>query len=149
MGCIFGREASSHSALESKGVRSSSVESNRKFDDNASVAKADNHVSKAEVQNGKGKVEIEGGKKTKDDSRELRRRSGSSTRPRNLPKHSHGEQVAAGWPSWLSEACGEALSGWIPRRANSFEKIDKVAYSPLICFFNQKFFDLLCFEWSY
>ncbi|XP_074569514.1 putative serine/threonine-protein kinase At1g54610 isoform X2 [Curcuma longa] len=44
----------------------------------------------------------------------------------NPPGHLHGEQVAAGWPSWLARAAGEALQGWMPRRADSFEKIDKI-----------------------
>ncbi|KAK8519127.1 hypothetical protein V6N12_012354 [Hibiscus sabdariffa] len=34
-----------------------------------------------------------------------------------------GEQVAAGWPAWLVAVAGEAIKGWIPRRANSFENI--------------------------
>ncbi|KAK7411998.1 hypothetical protein VNO78_03443 [Psophocarpus tetragonolobus] len=37
-----------------------------------------------------------------------------------------GAQVLAGWPSWLTAVAGEAISGWIPRRADSFEKLDKV-----------------------
>ncbi|XP_066391464.1 probable serine/threonine-protein kinase At1g54610 [Miscanthus floridulus] len=37
-----------------------------------------------------------------------------------------GEQVAAGWPAWLSAVAGEAIGGWTPRRADSFEKIDKI-----------------------
>ncbi|XP_039040110.1 probable serine/threonine-protein kinase At1g54610 isoform X2 [Hibiscus syriacus] len=37
-----------------------------------------------------------------------------------------GEQVAAGWPAWLVAVAGEAIKGWIPRRANSFEKLDKI-----------------------
>ncbi|KQK14762.1 probable serine/threonine-protein kinase At1g54610 [Brachypodium distachyon] len=37
-----------------------------------------------------------------------------------------GEQVAAGWPAWLSAVAGEAINGWTPRRADSFEKIDKI-----------------------
>ncbi|KAM1173580.1 hypothetical protein FF1_026259 [Malus domestica] len=43
-----------------------------------------------------------------------------------LPKQWRGEQVAAGWPHWLVEACGEALNGWIPRSADTFEKIEKI-----------------------
>ncbi|KAJ7566925.1 hypothetical protein O6H91_02G124400 [Diphasiastrum complanatum] len=42
------------------------------------------------------------------------------------PKHLEGEQVAAGWPAWLSAVAGEAIKGWIPRRADSFEKLDKI-----------------------
>ena len=47
----------------------------------------------------------------------------------NPPKHLEGECVAAGWPSWLSSVAGEAVKGWIPRRADSFEKLDKVKCS--------------------
>lgn len=43
-----------------------------------------------------------------------------------LPKSSEGEQVAAGWPPWLAAVAGEAIRGWVPRRADSFEKLDKV-----------------------
>lgn len=50
------------------------------------------------------------------------------TNPRlsNPPKHIEGEQVAAGWPAWLSAVAGDAIRGWIPRRADSFEKLDKI-----------------------
>lgn len=44
----------------------------------------------------------------------------------NFPKHIEGEQVAAGWPGWLSAVAGEAIRGWVPRRADSFEKLDKI-----------------------
>ncbi|MCO5567123.1 hypothetical protein L7F22_020809 [Adiantum nelumboides] len=44
----------------------------------------------------------------------------------NLPRHNEGEQVAAGWPGWLSAVAGEAIRGWVPRRADSFEKLDKI-----------------------
>jgi len=36
------------------------------------------------------------------------------------------EQVAAGWPSWLSSAAPEAVHGWVPLRAEDFEKREKV-----------------------
>lgn len=37
-----------------------------------------------------------------------------------------GTQVVAGWPSWLTAVAGEAINGWVPRRADSFEKLDKI-----------------------
>ncbi|KAK4766506.1 hypothetical protein SAY87_008148 [Trapa incisa] len=43
-----------------------------------------------------------------------------------VPKAAEGEQVAAGWPSWLSAVAGEAINGWLPRRADTFEKLDKI-----------------------
>ncbi|KAJ8768034.1 hypothetical protein K2173_020974 [Erythroxylum novogranatense] len=37
-----------------------------------------------------------------------------------------GAQVIAGWPSWLSAVAGEAINGWVPRRADTFEKLEKI-----------------------
>ncbi|XP_060967157.1 probable serine/threonine-protein kinase At1g54610 [Cannabis sativa] len=31
-----------------------------------------------------------------------------------------------GWPSWLLAAAGDAIQGWTPRRANSFERLAKI-----------------------
>lgn len=31
------------------------------------------------------------------------------------------------WPSWLASVAGEAIKGWVPRCAESFEKLDKVS----------------------
>ena len=69
----------------------------------------------------------------------------------NLSKYLEAEQVAAGWPSWLSNVAGEAIHGWVPFRSDAFEKLEKVNTftilcfalfcSVLLCFLN----DLLCF----
>eukprot|EP00250_Pteridium_aquilinum_P024740 c29532_g1_i1 orf=351-1703(+) len=53
-------------------------------------------------------------------------RAHTNMRPSNIPGHLEGEQVAAGWPPWLTSIAGEALVGWIPRRADTFEKLSKV-----------------------
>ncbi|VFQ81755.1 unnamed protein product [Cuscuta campestris] len=37
-----------------------------------------------------------------------------------------GAQIVAGWPSWLTAVAGEAIKGWVPRKADSFEKLDKI-----------------------
>ncbi|KAF5942441.1 hypothetical protein HYC85_020083, partial [Camellia sinensis] len=44
----------------------------------------------------------------------------------NLQKYVEGEQVAAGWPAWFSAVAGEAIHGWVPLSADSFEKLEKV-----------------------
>lgn len=62
----------------------------------------------------------------KGDRRGSRRRGPPDPKRSNLPKGTSGEQVAAGWPSWLSEFAGEAINGLVPRRADTFEKIDKI-----------------------
>ncbi|XP_071697046.1 probable serine/threonine-protein kinase At1g54610 isoform X2 [Rutidosis leptorrhynchoides] len=43
-----------------------------------------------------------------------------------IPKSVEGEQVVAGWPSWLVAVAGEAINGWLPRRADTFEKLNKI-----------------------
>ncbi|KAG8079887.1 hypothetical protein GUJ93_ZPchr0007g4765 [Zizania palustris] len=52
--------------------------------------------------------------------------SSRSFRLWSLRRSLEGEQVAAGWPPWLSAVAGEAIQGWIPLKADSFEKLEKV-----------------------
>ncbi|KAF8408150.1 hypothetical protein HHK36_007292 [Tetracentron sinense] len=49
-----------------------------------------------------------------------------SSRLGNLHKYVEGEQVAAGWPAWLSAVAGDAIQGWLPLRADAFEKLEKI-----------------------
>lgn len=44
------------------------------------------------------------------------------------------EEAASVWPAWLVSVAGEALLGWTPRRASSFEKLDKVKLVSLFFF---------------
>ncbi|KAK9278388.1 hypothetical protein L1049_027953 [Liquidambar formosana] len=44
----------------------------------------------------------------------------------NLQKYVEGEHVAAGWPAWLSAVAGEAIHGWVPLRADAYEKLEKI-----------------------
>ncbi|KAL0326416.1 UNVERIFIED_CONTAM: putative serine/threonine-protein kinase [Sesamum radiatum] len=44
----------------------------------------------------------------------------------SMPNGVKGEQVAAGWPSWLSSVAAEAIKGWAPRSADSYEKVNKI-----------------------
>ncbi|KAH9621405.1 hypothetical protein KSS87_012539, partial [Heliosperma pusillum] len=48
-----------------------------------------------------------------------------------ISKAIEGEMVAAGWPNWLAAVAGEAINGWVPRRADSFEKLDKIDHGIL------------------
>ncbi|CAN1348091.1 Probable serine/threonine-protein kinase At1g54610 [Linum perenne] len=119
MGCVFGREVSSGVVSESKEVTSTnlSAQSSRNLD-NVSVTKTDTNIETSqneESQKEDNEVVAVESKKPRGE----RRRKSSRPNPR-------GEQVAAGWPPWLSAVCGEALNGWIPRRADTFEKIDKI-----------------------
>ncbi|KAL0367670.1 UNVERIFIED_CONTAM: putative serine/threonine-protein kinase [Sesamum radiatum] len=140
MGCVFGKEIQSTGPPSGDvivgkgggkgGERDLSVSSGRR--EKAVV----DSVSKSEAEDngGGGGGEIQNGGEQKEEERKdenarrprgERRRSRANPRLSNPPKHIHGEQVAAGWPSWLSAVAGEAINGWTPRRADSFEKIDK------------------------
>ncbi|MED6149437.1 hypothetical protein PIB30_062367 [Stylosanthes scabra] len=41
-------------------------------------------------------------------------------------RHVDAEHNAAGWPSWLTTTAAEAVHGWLPLRADSFQKLDKI-----------------------
>ncbi|KAJ9537250.1 hypothetical protein OSB04_029983 [Centaurea solstitialis] len=146
MGCVFGREISSSGPPSSEIVvekrrdrdrdreRDRDSQSGRR--ERASVANPETNTSNngggGEVQNGVVQ------KEEKDVSaRRERRRSKPNPRLSNPSKNIHGEQVAAGWPAWLSAVAGEAINGWIPRRADTFEKIDKASSDDPFSFIGQ------------
>nr|DAD31357.1 TPA_asm: hypothetical protein HUJ06_010208 [Nelumbo nucifera] len=125
MGCITSKQAVSVTpAFDHSGA----------FRDNGSG------VSASSLRNRSGLVELENKKKKKkkaesgDAASELgESKRGSSNggdsfslRLGNLPKYVEGEQVAAGWPAWLSAVAGEAIQGWVPLKADSFEKLEKI-----------------------
>lgn len=123
MGCLISRDVSSGIISEVKEEENPSAQSKRKVDD-VSARKIDTNV--VEAHNGGIKEgEKDGGEGVQRPPGE-RRRSRANPRQSNLPQHSRGEQLVAGWPPWLTDVCGAALTGLIPRRADSFEKIDKV-----------------------
>ncbi|KAL1193349.1 Cyclin-dependent kinase C-2 C [Cardamine amara subsp. amara] len=63
-------------------------------------------------------------------SRKLRRLGGSDLRIGVSLGLSHrsleAEQAAAGWPSWLCSAAAEAVQGWVPLKAEAFQKLEKI-----------------------
>ncbi|KAI3975673.1 hypothetical protein MKX01_023099 [Papaver californicum] len=130
MGCVFSREISSpevkHKEEEENfnGVRNNLVVS-RGTKPEITVAKVVSNNN--EVQNGNDQKEEKKDESSRN-SRGGERRRTSKPNPRlsNPPKNLHGEQVAAGWPAWLSAVASEAIKGWTPRRADAFEKIDKI-----------------------
>lgn len=66
------------------------------------------------------------------DMKKVKRRSEAgmsetaSFRLRNIQNHVKAEQVAAGWPAWLSAVAGEAIHGLVPLRPDSFQTLEKV-----------------------
>ncbi|KAM7476944.1 hypothetical protein LguiB_024187 [Lonicera macranthoides] len=128
MGCVLGKEVSSGIVYEDKDEKKKKSKSN-----NLPVERSESLEVEArnnvENDNGvNGVDESEKAEKGDGDKRPRgeRRRSRPNPRLSNPPRHRLGEQVAAGWPSWLSTYVGEAIDGWLPRRADTFEKIDKI-----------------------
>lgn len=94
--------------------------------DAASGFKADvGAVAAAEKKHLSGPIRVSG--QEVDRRRERHLGHPSMRVPGGVPKAEEGEQVAAGWPAWLASVAGEAVKGWVPRRADSFEKLDKVS----------------------
>jgi cyclin-dependent kinase 12/13 len=121
MGCVLGRQISSSGPPSSEIV----VQKAEERDLAVSSGRRDKVAAEAggeEAVSGESENVIQ--KEQKESSR--RRRSKPNPRLSNPPKNLHGERVAAGWPSWLSAVAGEAINGWTPRRADSFEKIAKI-----------------------
>ncbi|RYQ90710.1 hypothetical protein Ahy_B09g096739 isoform G [Arachis hypogaea] len=126
MGCVISREVQSGIVSEVKEEKGLSAELSRKVGD---VSTSNIDVGEVEIQNGEKQREKEENGSNDEQPRKARgerRRSKPNPRLSNPPKNLRGEQVAAGWPPWLTAVCGEALSGWIPRKADTFEKIDKI-----------------------
>ncbi|CAA3016697.1 probable serine threonine- kinase At1g54610 [Olea europaea subsp. europaea] len=138
MGCVFGREISSsgpHSGefvagkgREKREERESAVPTSRREKVVASESKADSGGASVVQNGGDQKEEQKDGNALprKGERRRSKPKPNPNPRLSNPPKNIHGEQVAAGWPAWLSAVAGEAINGWTPRRADTFEKIDKI-----------------------
>ncbi|KAI4340794.1 hypothetical protein MLD38_025598 [Melastoma candidum] len=58
--------------------------------------------------------------------RNLQRRLTFDIGVSSIPNGEKGAQVVAGWPPWLTAVAGEAIAGWAPRRAESFERLEKI-----------------------
>lgn len=75
-----------------------------------------------DLVNEKSGKKLKGAKsKTSNSTFSLNLRFGSSNKSQVV-----AEQTAAGWPTWLTAVAGEAIHGWVPLRADGFQKLDKV-----------------------
>lgn len=55
------------------------------------------------------------------------------------------EQNAVGWPPWLTAVAAEAIQGWIPLKADSFQKLEKVTIIIIIIIITLVFMFLMLF----
>lgn len=76
------------------------------------------------------KSSLEENKNSKFNKNASKKSSGSfSFRIGFVQRHVEAEQNAAGWPPWLTASAAEAVQGWIPLKADSFQKLDKVLFA--------------------
>lgn len=62
----------------------------------------------------------------REDTSELKR-GASQTKPvLQYGRLSESELVAAGWPSWLTAVAADAIDGWVPLKADAYERLDKI-----------------------
>ncbi|KAG2597589.1 probable serine/threonine-protein kinase At1g54610 isoform X2 [Panicum virgatum] len=108
MGCVFGRAAASSPAAprRKRGKERASPQPK------AAAAEAGSPSAAAD---GNGRPR-----------RRLGGRRAAGPRQGCVPAAAAAEQLAAGWPPWLVAVAGEALRGWAPRRADTFEKLNKI-----------------------
>ncbi|GMI85323.1 hypothetical protein like AT1G53050 [Hibiscus trionum] len=137
MGCICCKSSAIEDSKESTRERPSSkassdvrvprVTSSRREEARRTKDQQDHNETRKTVidKQVNGSVQIHG--ENFDRKREKMKRVVSPHPARGIvPKAIEGEQVAAGWPAWLASVAGEAIRGWLPRRADSFEKLDKI-----------------------
>ncbi|KAM3301071.1 hypothetical protein P3S67_015571 [Capsicum chacoense] len=62
----------------------------------------------------------------KDEILHARRRKSNPRLNRREQRGTEVEVVAAGCPNWLVAVSGKTINGWLPKRADNFEKIDKI-----------------------
>lgn len=90
------------------------------------VKEAVSHGGRVVVAYGNGAARLESSEKKRERQAYVQHLRQMAELAGSVPRAVEGEQVAAGWPSWLASVAGEAIRGWVPRRADSFEKLDKV-----------------------
>lgn len=117
MGCVATKTAAHATPAFNSSRASGSLESSGEFAPSSSLW---NRPQLGSYEFGDRSESGESGKRSSSGN------SSVSFRMWNLNRQVEGEQVAAGWPAWLSSVAGEAIQGWVPLKADSFEKLEKV-----------------------
>ncbi|XVF50065.1 hypothetical protein PTKIN_Ptkin04bG0064500 [Pterospermum kingtungense] len=142
MGCVSSKQTVSvtpafdhsgglHDNAGAGSVRSNSGRSRVGFSELEKKRSSGGSSKKKKNSNGGGLSDLGGGlglsgSELGESGRASSRSDSLSLRLGNLQKYIEGEHVAAGWPAWLSAVAGEAIHGWVPLKADSFEKLEKI-----------------------
>ncbi|PON77211.1 GPCR kinase [Parasponia andersonii] len=111
MGCVLGTEAAGDRRRSTGAQRR-----RRRVEEHRSV----NAVDGAAVRAKKEEIERQRRTTSKRSSAEFPASEHRKLRPEPFLSNQQG------WPSWLLAAAGDAIQGWTPRRANSFERLAKI-----------------------
>ncbi|XP_043816720.1 probable serine/threonine-protein kinase At1g09600 isoform X2 [Manihot esculenta] len=135
MGCICSKGSRANDYVENNAPRKETTKSSKRTVSSSkrdeAVVEVDGSVNDATASLISNQPRNNNGGSTSVSSDEDQKKSAEAgaqkvTRLLSLPNGEKGAQVVAGWPSWLTSVAGEAINGWVPRRADSFEKLDKV-----------------------
>ena len=119
MGCIISKKKSPKRNHHHQRKESSEKRSSSRIDDSSQSKEEQQDRSKFSSTRLSPEI-AEIGDTDEDEDTELKREP-STVVAKEEP------EVAAGWPAWLVSVAGEALVGWTPRRASTFEKLEKVS----------------------
>ncbi|PON95699.1 Serine/threonine protein kinase [Trema orientale] len=111
MGCVLGTEAAGDRRRSTGAQRR-----RRRVEEHRSVSAVDGAAVRAK------KEETERQRRTTNKRSSGEFPASEHRKPRPEPFLSNQQ----GWPSWLLAAAGDAIQGWTPRRANSFERLAKI-----------------------
>ncbi|KAJ9567917.1 hypothetical protein OSB04_003883 [Centaurea solstitialis] len=122
MGCVLGKRATPDHRHRSKSTTARRTGKQSSSSATAAAAAAQT-VKQASVHD-----EAGGGNRTKNGVVDRIRQSIGEAPPpdRRRPKPQYSLNTYQGWPPWLCDVAGDAIKDWTPRRANTFEKLDKI-----------------------
>ncbi|OMO93784.1 hypothetical protein COLO4_16677 [Corchorus olitorius] len=123
MGCVFGKQSKSSSSDRRRSKTSAASQPTRtrrrRSSDESSTV-----VSVTDAVDG---VDVKEQERPRQQHQKARH---TGDFPVNIPgpelRRPHPELNQQGWPSWLMAVAGEAIRDWTPRRANTFEKLEKI-----------------------
>ncbi|XWS37073.1 hypothetical protein CRYUN_Cryun19dG0011600 [Craigia yunnanensis] len=124
MGCVFGKQSQSPSSDQRRSNTTATfhpprTRRRRSSDESSTVVSVTDAVD--------GVVDIKEQERPRQQQQKARH---TGDFPFSIPapeiRRTPQELNRQGWPSWLMAVAGEAIHDWTPRRANTFEKLDKI-----------------------
>ncbi|CAN4079414.1 unnamed protein product [Withania somnifera] len=124
MGCVSSKQATSHSPVHHSSLTVTGV-------DNVDPVLHIKAAGFAPLEKIKEEPEKEGEDSVHRFSGKLRAsKKGNSDKKASFSikfgRLTEGENLAAGWPVWLTAVAGEAIDGWMPLKSNMFQKLEKI-----------------------